>query len=100
MFVPTGKSRETACSCGSMAREVEGLATGEEDTYWRRCNHLAPCGLPCISGGIPGPAYRSGQYHKQNALGTWCPTCNPGVPFPKETLGPRKLAERIRVDEE
>jgi hypothetical protein len=100
LFVPTGERKTAPCvACGTVVEQTEGWVTGSTgDPFWQNANHLAPCGLPCLSGGVRADVYRSGQFHRQSRSGTWCPTCAPGETYPKETIGTRKLAGWIRTD--
>lgn len=72
-FVTTDETTEQTCDlCGVtvVARFSRGLYGS---TAWRIPKHDAPCGLPCLGGGVPLKVYRSGQVHKRSE----CPRCAP-----------------------
>lgn len=97
LFIPTGEQQTFPCECGTVVEQQEGWITGTTmELHWRKSNHDAPCGLPCLAGGVKPQAYRDGIFHR---TGGRCPRCAPEVENPRETIGPRKLAERIRTDD-
>jgi hypothetical protein len=73
----TGCTEERACDkCGVtvLHPEHEALSCGPATTWWMPEKHAAPCGLPCISGGV-----KPAQIHGEGAHGYLdrCPRCGP-----------------------
>lgn len=63
--------RITRCeSCGLTVFETF-RATMHGPT-WSLAEHAAPCGFPCIGGGVSGRLYRVGLFHRDAAR---CPEC-------------------------
>lgn len=55
MVADTGKREQRPCeSCGSTLEQRQGvfIHKGEKRTCWMPEKHKAPCGLPCMGGGI------------------------------------------------
>jgi hypothetical protein len=64
LLIPTGAERKVTCkTCGTelVAYESETL---DGRVLLIKERHAAPCGRPCISGGVPPRAYRAGEYHR------------------------------------
>jgi hypothetical protein len=72
MFLPIGDVVRKPCACGTVCDQREGVTTPGEPAFFAVFNHKAPCGLPCLSGGVDGPTYKTGQFHKVNGP---CPAC-------------------------
>jgi hypothetical protein len=49
--LPEGKYQCTVCG----AKPAAELHTAQGDFWWLPQTHLAPCGQPCIAGGITAP---------------------------------------------
>lgn len=80
----TDRTRVQPCAvCGvEMAhREHFGLAAGVP-TWWTPAKHNAPCGAPCIGGGVrplvPRPPGVSGLAHAHRADACGAPGCGGG----------------------
>lgn len=63
-----GKDVGLAYLCHATGHKGEGCVPHESTRM-----HEAPCGLPCMGGGVSGPVFRSGQYHDKEK----CPSCGP-----------------------
>lgn len=71
MFTTTGAERVATCeTCGAKTTEQElrGIAGS---IVWDTGPHNAPCGLPCLGGGVSVKVYRTGAVHKTDS----CPRC-------------------------
>lgn len=62
--VGTGAKEDRACgSCGAVVTHHEVVGMYGSGLSWRTGRHLAPCGLPCMRGGVTSQQYRSEQVH-------------------------------------
>jgi hypothetical protein len=54
MAVSTGRVEARACeTCGTMVEHREArMVSGATGAFWSAERHTAPCGLPCVGGGI------------------------------------------------
>jgi hypothetical protein len=73
--ITTGTTREHVCKCytATIQRESRGAFLG--GIHWSTERHNAPCGLPCLCGGVSPKDYRLGQFHRDKNA---CPLCAPG----------------------
>ena len=80
MLIPTGKQVVRPCkTCGRELEHREGEAHTHPDdgsepkwvAVWTCDAHDAPCGLPCLGGGVSGKVYRSKNFHVDG-----CAKCN------------------------
>lgn len=70
------ETREAACeACGLSV--IEKLSATMHGSVWTTPHHDAPCGLPCIGGGVAIRAYRAGLFHRDSVR---CPACAPTPP--------------------
>jgi len=72
MFASTGEKRSAVCVvCGGtvIERELHGIAGS---VVWDSMPHSAPCGLPCIGGGVSVQIYRTGAVHKTDSCPRKC----------------------------
>lgn len=63
----TGNSEERACiDCGVTIRHREHVTDTNSRgmvKWWSPDKHDAPCGLPCLGGGVSPKDYRAGKIH-------------------------------------
>ena len=71
---PTGKTRTAPCGCGTPVEEREDRIVPPDVLHWTKPRHDAPCGLPCMNGGVDAKVYRTGQIHRVDGK---CPRCAP-----------------------
>lgn len=63
-YAETGRSEQRTCPrCGASVEHRESMGIYGSGPAWHCEPHNAPCGLPCMGGGVSGRAYRSGQVH-------------------------------------
>jgi hypothetical protein len=60
----TGATRRHLCQCGTLVTQDECRSAFAGAIHWDTPNHDAPCGLPCLNGGVSTGVYRSGEFHK------------------------------------
>lgn len=70
-FIPTGVTKTETCHCGSVITKAQEFGAASRAEFWSTARHDAPCGLPCLAGGVYGQAYRRGRFHRDAA----CPSC-------------------------
>lgn len=71
--ISTGNELSAPCrTCGRkvLQREHVGAFVGS-GPLWAEVSHRAPCGMPCLGGGVSVRDYRAGLVHKRGA----CPAC-------------------------
>lgn len=74
-FASTDEKRDAVCDkCGASVHEVK-MAGLYGSSIWDLERHDAPCGLPCFGAGVPGKAYRLGEFHGDPKH---CPRCLSG----------------------
>lgn len=60
----TGRSEMRPCPrCDAMVEHREAVGLYGSGAIWSCERHLAPCGLPCMGGGVSRQQLRSGQVH-------------------------------------
>jgi hypothetical protein len=79
----TDRTREAPCgSCGRVTTQRETYT--RDVTWWQPVRHDAPCGAPCIGGGVRPKLDRepsvSGIAHAHRANGCGTPGCAGGAP--------------------
>ena len=70
MSFDTGAVEDRACiDCGALVRHCEHVtyANREPVTWWSPKKHEAPCGLPCLGGGVSPKDYRAKRVHSMSA---------------------------------
>ena len=84
----TGRERDSRCRvCGAAVREREAwLGVTCDPAWWSPVRHDAPCGAPCIGGGVR-PKHSSelppgvgGIDHAHREFGCGSPGCKGGAP--------------------
>ncbi len=65
------------------------MSCGHAAPFWRAVAHVAPCGLPCIGGGVRKPRESHGYLDR-------CPTCGPLRVLPDVVT---EMSERVAAVE-
>jgi hypothetical protein len=86
--VSTGVTRQHTCQCGAAVAQDECRGAFAGAIFWDTPSHEAPCGLPCLNGGISLTVYGSGEFHKDTSR---CPRCH-------EDSDPRVLTAEERAE--
>lgn len=74
MYASTGMTRTRPCeTCGTAVEQRDTVGVWTGDHVWTTERHDAPCGLPCLGGGVSPRAYRERQVHLRDE----CPRCTP-----------------------
>lgn len=86
MVANTGRVEERACdTCGARVKHAEVASVSPAGaSFWHAEKHDAPCGRPCIGGGIGPEVIRpmraAGQTLRDTVHGSvWCAACGGGV---------------------
>jgi len=88
----TGAGEPRPCDrCGTVLphQESKALAHGVEKDWWSPGNHTAPCGLPCMGGGVKPAQIRNGVHGYDDR----CPKCGPLRVLPEVVAEMRYRAE-------
>lgn len=89
----TGASEHSACdTCTSLTlhRQSATLSCGQERIWWSPDKHAAPCGLPCLGGGVKPAQLRGDGVHGYEDR---CPRCGPLRVLPEVAAEMRKRAQ-------
>ena len=63
-WISTGRTKPGPCThCDATVDYEEYLGAYGSGHHWMVGRHDAPCGLPCMGGGVGGRAYRTGEAH-------------------------------------
>jgi len=91
----TGAGEPRPCDrCGTVLphQESKALAHGVEKDWWSPGNHTAPCGLPCMGGGVKPAQIRNGVHGYDDR----CPKCGPLRVLPEVVAEMRYRADKGR----
>ena len=69
----TGKTEEGPCDlCGAKVTKTELVGLYEGRTSWSKVPHKAPCGAPCLGGGVNRSDVEDGKFeHWTDGIHGW-----------------------------
>ncbi|MDQ3276639.1 MAG: hypothetical protein M3Q39_16815 [Actinomycetota bacterium] len=87
-FTTDATQRASCDACGAEVAQREVVAVPSYERSWRAEKHLAPCGAPCIGGGIGSDVLRAARLRGKmaadvvhGAVHAGSPTCPNGCDF-------------------